>query len=134
MGRPRQVPPRPALTRDDVEAASYAGSGEHKVGRWWGGLPRAHLGPDGTASRPGRQDTTICHMTTEADRAQATDWVRAALAEGRYRFYEGDKTYPKHIWHRDASGAYWFGFCVNGISGSYKGWPVEEAEKREVFG
>ncbi len=134
MGRPRQTPPRRALTSDEIDAASYAGSGEHKVARWWGGLPKAHIGPDGTASRPGRQDTTVCRLTTEDDRDRATGWVRMALADGQYRFYEGDKIYPKHIWHRDTSGSYWFGFCINGVSGSYKGWPVEEAEKRGVFG
>ena len=131
MGRPRQTPPRPALTEDEIAAAFYVGSGEHKVSRWWGGLPLAHIGPDGTASRPGRQDTTICRLTTEDERKRTTCWIRIALAGRHYRFYDGD---PKHIWHRDDTGSYWFGFCINGIAGAYKGWPVEETEKRAVFG
>jgi len=85
------------------------------------------------ASRPKRQLTTTCPLLTADDQARATAWVQEALQRRQYRFYDGDKTYPKHVWRRDDGGQYWFGFCINGISGIYKGWPIDEAEKREVF-
>ncbi|WP_247033711.1 hypothetical protein [Neorhizobium sp. SHOUNA12A] len=49
------------------------------------------------------------------------------------RFFEGDKTYPKHIWYKDDLGQFWFGFAINQILGAYKGWPITEAEKSEAF-
>jgi hypothetical protein len=104
-----------------------------QVSRWWGGLPRARAGKDGLARRPKKQLTSICDLLADADRAQATEWVRQALRQERFRYYEGDQTYPKHIWHQDESGRYWFGFCINGIAGTYKGWPIDEAEKRATF-
>jgi len=63
----------------------------------------------------------------------AAAWVRAALAAGQSKFSDGDGTYPKHLWYRDDSGQYWFGFAVNATLGSYKGWPIDEEEKREKF-
>ena len=53
---------------------------------------------------------------------------------GQLRFYEGDKDFPKHIWYRDERGQLWFGFCVNGVLGQYKGWPMEEEDRVAVFG
>jgi len=103
------------------------------VKRWWGGLPRAWEGPGGKATRPKREHTNICRKVTEAERDEATSWVRAALAAGQVRFFEGDKTFPKHIWYRDDDGQFWFGFAVNQIAGTYKGWPIEESEKRAAF-
>lgn len=134
MPRPKQVPTRPPLTREEVEAASYVGSAEHKVTRWWGGLPKAWETADGTASRPKREHTTICRKVTEEDRAEASRWVRAALTAGQLRYSEGDKIYPKYIWYMDEHGQFWFGFAVNQIAGTYKGWPISEAEKRAAFG
>lgn len=133
MARPQQIPKRPPLKDEEIQAASYVGSGEHKVERWWDGLPMARVGPDGHATRPKKQNTTICPKVSEAERAIATAWVREALRRGRYRYFEGDKTYPKHIWHMDAEGQFWFGFAVNQEQGTYKGWPISEAEKREAF-
>lgn len=133
MARPRQIVPRTPLTKDEAEAASYVGSKEHKAARWWGGLPGAKIGSGGVARRPKKQLTTICPLLTGVDQARATGWVQEALKQQQYRFCDGDKTYPKHIWHRDKNGQFWFGFCMNGISGSYKGWPIDEAEKREAF-
>ena len=133
MSRPKQIAERARLTQDQIDAASYVGSAEHNVSRWWGGLPRARVGRDGVARRPKKQLTSICDLLAEADRIQATEWVRQALRQERFRFYEGDQTYPKHIWHQDESGRYWFGFCINGTTGTYKGWPIDEAEKRAIF-
>lgn len=91
------------------------------------------VGKDGKARRPKKQHTTICPRATAAERDEASEWVRLALSKGQFRFFEGDKTYPKHIWYKQMSGQYWFGFAINQIAGTYKGWPVEEAEKREKF-
>lgn len=122
------------MTEVEIRLASYVGSEEHKARRWWGGLPAAYAGPDGKAKRPKKQFTSICPLLRASDRNRATDWVREALMLGQLRFRDGDKTYPKHIWYRDDAGQHWFGFCINGIAGTYKGWPVSEAEKRETFG
>lgn len=131
--RPNQIPQRQPLTSVEIAQAKYVGSAEHKSQAWWGGLPRAYVKKDGTASRPKKQKTTICPLVSNADRERATEWVRQALKGGSVRFYEGDKDFPKHIWYEDSNGQYWFGFCVNGVSGEYKGWPIEREEKDEVF-
>jgi hypothetical protein len=133
MPRPRQLPPRADLTEADIQAAHYVGSAEHKTKRWWGGLPRAFIANDGLVHRPGKQLTTPCPRTTEEQREEASCWVRRALAAGQFRFYEGDGTYPKHLWYKDADGQFWFGFAVNQRLGSYKGWPIDEEEKRATF-
>jgi hypothetical protein len=132
--RPRQIPARELLSVAKIDAASYVGSGEHKQSRWWGGLPGAYVGEDGVARRPKKQLTTICHFTEEADRQRATKWVREAITAGQVRFYEGDKDFPKHIWYKDANGRLWFGCCVNGVQGQYKGWPIDEEERVAIFG
>jgi hypothetical protein len=133
MARPKQIARRNPLAEEEAAAASYVGSKEHKAARWWGGLPAAKIGSEGVVRRPKKQLTTVCPLLTATDQARATAWVQEALKRQQYRFYDGDKTYPKHIWHQDESGQFWFGFCVNGISGSYKGWPIDAAEKREAF-
>jgi hypothetical protein len=133
MPRPSQIPTRLPLTGDQVAAASYAGSPEHKVLRWWGGLPAAREDHLGRARRRKRQHTTICRKVTERERQIASGWVRAALAAGQYRFFEGDAVYPKHIWYVDGDGQFWFGFAINQIAGTYKGWPISAEEKREAF-
>lgn len=110
------------------------GSPEHKVSRYWGGLPGAWVGPTGQADRPRRQQTSICRKVTEQDRQTATRWVQAALAAGQFRYCDGDKLFPKHIWYCDSDRQFWFGFAVNQTAGTYKGWPITEAEKIETFG
>ncbi|MFC3229881.1 hypothetical protein ACFOGJ_21705 [Marinibaculum pumilum] len=129
--RPRQVPQREPLTTAQIEQAIYVGSPEHKKERWWGGLPEAYVGPDGDASRPGRQITSVCELTTEAERDEATNWVRTALRMGQFRYRDADKDFPAHIWYRDEAGQLWQGRCVNSVLGTYKGWPVDEAERSE---
>jgi hypothetical protein len=133
MTRPRQIPPRAELTEAEIRAARYVGSGEHKTKRWWGGLPGAFIGKDGLARRPGKQLTTPCLRTAEEQREEASGWVRQALAARQFRFYEGDGTYPKHLRYKDGDGQYWFGFAVNQLLGSDKGWPIDEEEKRATF-
>ena len=133
LKRPALLPDRPPLTVAEIGRARYVGSAEHKAVRWWNGLPGAFVGDEGEATRPGKQDTTICPLHTDADRDQATGWVRAALAAGRYKFATGDDLYPKWIWHQ-VDGQVWFGFCTNMGAGEYKGWPVSEEERRAKFG
>ena len=87
----------------------------------------------GQIGRRGKQTTTLCPLTTEEDRQRATDWVRFAIANGQYRFYQGDQAFPKKIWHR-ADGKIWCGIISNPGSGEYKGWPIGEKEWRQVFG
>lgn len=133
MPKPRQMPARRSLTDDQIAQASYVGSPEHKVKRYWGGLPQSWIGPDGKARRPKKQKTNICHRTLEAERIEASEWVRAALSARQLRYCDGDGIFPKHIWYRDANEQYWFGFAVNQTAGTYKGWPITEAEKIEAF-
>lgn len=118
--RPRQVPERAPLQPEKIATARYVGSPEHKAKKWWGGLPQGHVGPDGAARRPRRQHTTICPLTGAKDQARATQWLRSALSNGQFRYYEADKDFPKHVWYRDGE-QLWFGFCVNSVLGEYKG-------------
>lgn len=74
-------------------------------------------------------------MVTVEERDIATSWVKAAIEARQYRFREGDKDFPKHIWYRDvANSQVWFGYCLNGVLGEYKGWPIDEEERSEIFG
>lgn len=116
-----------ALPSADIErlavAAKYVGSREHKHGRWWGGQGRAP-GPGGGLRRPKKQLTTVCPLNTLEDQAKATRWIREAISAGRFLFVEGDKRFPKHVWHETADGRTWIGRCVNSEQGEYKGWPA----------
>jgi hypothetical protein len=132
--RPAQIPQRSTLDPNLIQIAAYVGSPEHKAQRWWGGLPAAYVDDDGEASRPGKQQTTICPLVTEDDRLRATEWVRAALESGQFRFYEGDKDFPRYIWYQDRGGQVWFGSCINSVQGQYKGWPIDEDERVAIFG
>jgi hypothetical protein len=133
MPRPRQIPPRTPLSKEQIEQANYVGSPEHKITRFWGGLPKGWIGADGEAKRPKRQKTSICHLKTEDERQKASMWVQAALNAGQLRYCDGDGAFPKHIWHCDDKGQFWFGFAINQVLGTYKGWPITEAEKIEAF-
>jgi hypothetical protein len=70
----------------------------------------------------------------EQDRDRATIWVQQALALGQFRYREADKDFPWHIWYQDPGGQLWMGQCVNSVLGEYKGWPIIEEQKIEVFG
>jgi hypothetical protein len=132
--RPGQLLIRTPLSPILIDRATYVGSAEHKQSRWWGGLPDAYVPPDGVATRPKKQTTTICPLTHEADRAVATNWVRAALKSNQLRFYEADQDFPMKIWYKQGNGQLWFGRCVNSVLGQYKGWPINEEDKIAVFG
>ena len=119
--------PPAADIKDLAQSAEYVGSPEHKFGHWWGGQGSAPA-PDGRLKRPKKQLTTACPLHTNEDQAQATGWIRKALSAGRFLFVEGDKRFPKHVWHEDADGGRWIGRCVNSVQGEYKGWPAEPEE------
>jgi hypothetical protein len=128
--KPSQVPVRPILDhagqRVLAKRASYVGSREHKISRWWGGLPGIRVARTGQVmGRPHKQKTTICNIVDEpAGKCRATAWVKAAIRSGRYRFLEGDGEFPKHVWYRVA-GQSWCGYCINTAAGEYKGWPLD---------
>ena len=108
-----------------ASGARYEGSRQHKDRRWWGGLPAA-------GARGGRL-TTICPLTTVAEQRKATMWVQRAIGAGQYKFVRGDQNFPRHVWYREPSGQVWYGRCFNPASGEYKGWPISEEERREIF-
>ena len=137
LKRPSQQPQRGPRTDAERRAlaarALYVGSKEHKDKHWWGGLPGARYGKDGEAHRPKRQRTTICPLVTPEEQEKATAWIRAAIQNQQCTFLEGDQDFPKHVWY-EAEGGGWFGYCINSVAGHYKGWPLEEEERREIFG
>ncbi len=138
MKRPKQEPaPKTPSTRDLAglaKRARYVGSPEHKVVRWWGGLPEIKTGQDGRAlPRAKKQRTTICPLVDDADRERATEWVREAIKAGQVEFLEGGGDFPRYVWY-EADGRGWEGRCVNAGTGDYKGWPMEEDELRARFG
>ncbi len=136
MQRPAQKRVREGLSVAERRAlasrARYVGSPEHKLGRWWGGLPGARQLPGGRVGRRGRQTTTVCPLNTEEDRTLATEWLRKAIVAGQYRFVEAGQDFPRRVWF-EARGRVWCGFCVNPAAGDYKGWPIDEAERRAIF-
>jgi hypothetical protein len=133
--RPRQIPIRPALSEEKIKSASYVGSAEHKAKRWWGGLPLGYVNQSGRATRPKKQQTTICPFTTEAERLMATRWVHHALRAGQVKYYESDRDFPARIWYRDdETNMVWIGYCLNNVMGHYKGWPADESERIAIFG
>ena len=136
MRRPAPKSERKKLTaeqrRELAADASYVGSGEHKASGWWGGLPASKQLPGGKVGRRKKQITTVCPLTTEQDRHRATEWVRGAITAGQYKFFPADKRFPKKVWFK-ADGQIWYGFCTNSELGQYKGWPIDEEERSEIF-
>jgi hypothetical protein len=137
--RPNQIPIRPVLDHAGrrllARRATYVGSKEHKIIRWWGGLPGVRMDrrTGQVIGRPHKQKTTICHVVdAPSGKRRATAWVKAAIRSGRYRFLEGDGEFPKHVWYRVAGQA-WFGYCLNTAVGEYKGWPLENDDTDAKF-
>ena len=121
--------------REELAAkAEYTGSPEHKVERYWGGLPEARQLKGGRTGRPDKEVTTECHLTSLRDRVRATYWVREAIRAGQYKYFEGNRTgFPNRVWYQ-ADGTIWVGYCINRASGEYKGWPIDEHERDKIFG
>lgn len=113
-------------------SACYEGSEEHKLQRWWGGLPAARHRRDGTVQRTKKQQTTICGLVTEEERDRATTWVQKALRLGNFKHVEGRSTFPKRIYYKDDDNKCWEGRVINPQQGSYKGWPVSQREYDEI--
>ncbi len=136
MRRPNQIriPLRtPAELAVLAERAVYAGSAEHKLVRWWGGLPMGRQLPGGGVGRPGKETTTICPLAKKSDQVRATGWVKAAIRDGQCRFHESDRNFPKKVWY-EAEGKIWMGLLVNDGLGEYKGWPICREYRDGVFG
>ena len=106
-----------------AQEAKYVGSPEHKIGRWWGGQGNPP-GPSGMLKRPKKQNTTVCPLHTQEDKAKATNWIQQAISDGCFVFEEGDRRFPKHVWRGDADRGGWVGRCINSEQGEYKGWPA----------
>ena len=127
----RQVVEIPDNLAALAERCEYVGSEEHKDQRSWLGLPRPRRRP--------RNVATICPLVTEKDRQQATRWVRNAILERNFDRTDWRNGFPRKIWYRDDCGQVWYGFLTNQGAGAnpvghYKGWPIEEDERREIFG
>ena len=109
MRRPAQRPVRARLSIAERRAlaarARYVGSPEHKLGGWWGGLPKARQLQGGKVGRPGKQTTTVCPLTTNEDRAEATEWLRRAIVAGQYRFVEADQDFRSGRGSRRGAGS-----------------------------
>ena len=97
-----------------------------------GWLARGAATSRGRVGRRGKQTTTIFPLTSNEDRDRATEWLRRAIRAGQFRFVEADQDFPKKIWYHER-GQTWLGLCVNTKSGEYKGWPIDEEERRAVF-
>ena len=136
MRRPNQIR-IPARTSAELaalaERAVYVGSEEHKLVRWWGGLPMGRQLSGGRVGRPGKETTTICPLTKRSDQVRATEWVKAAIRSDQCGFYESDQSFPKKVWY-EAEGQFWMGLVVNPRLGEYKGWPISKEYRDEVFG
>ena len=129
MIRPKQITETRTLSPYDrdtlAERARYVGSYEHKMKRSWLGLPKA-------GSRTRKLKTTICELVKDEDKCKATMWVRSAIRSNQCKFVRGDKNFPKHVWY-ESGDQVWYGRCTNSVSGEYKGWPISEEERREIF-
>ena len=129
MTRPKRIAvTRPASPSEHdalAARASYLGSREHKAKRSWLGLP-------GAGARAKWLKTTVCQLTDPQDRSRATAWIQGAIRARQYKFVSGDKDFPKHVWF-EHNGRIWYGRCTNPVSGEYKGWPISEEERREIF-
>ena len=113
-------------------AARYIGSSEHKIERWWGGYPKAKQLPGGRVGRHGKQQTTVCHLTSKADQIRANRWLQQAIRQKHFAFFETDQRYPKKVWF-EASGKLWCGVCINTAAGEYKGWPSNDRRDHLEF-
>ena len=85
-----------------------------------------------TLRRRAGSSLEITSFTSSEDRDRATEWLRSAIWAGQHRFVEADPDFPKKVWCYE-DGQTWLGLCVNTKSGEYKGWPIDEEERRAIF-
>lgn len=136
MNRPNNPAPKPPNPASlPIDTACYKGSDEHKDKRWWGGLPASPTDAEGERYRVGKQDTTVCPLVSREDQERATEWVKSALHAGQVKYTDGNTQFPDKIWYKEqGTGQIWFGRCINVTQGHYKGWPISESERSEIFG
>lgn len=134
------VPRRaPEELRELAARCEYRGSVEHKDRRSWLGPPQPRRRKGKIDKDDHRQNATICPLAEDADRVRATRWLREAIRAGQFLATDWDGDFPRRVWYCDVRDRYWFGRLINRGAGSsprglYKGWPISEQEKREVFG
>jgi hypothetical protein len=128
--------PRPQSEHLDLKAlakrAEYTGSVEHKDRRSWLGLPRPRISKNPT------ENATICPMVSKSEREEATSWVRYAIENRQFLYGYFENGFPRSIWYRDVNGQHWQGRLTQCGAGDapiaeYKGWPISEGEKHEIF-
>jgi hypothetical protein len=120
-----------------AKRAVYTGSAEHKDRPSWLGAPHARRNP-GAGANDHRQNSTICPLVREEDKAQATEWVQQAIRHRHFDPTKWDGDFPRDIWHQDEHGVYWQGRLTqrgagDNPQGEYKGWPITEDEWNENF-
>lgn len=130
---PSRRPAIPADLEELSQRCEYVGSQVHKDKRSWLGLPRPHRSADP------EETATVCPLVSEDDRNTATQWCRIAIRNKQFDPVDWQNGFPRHIWHKDESGQYWKGFLTNSGAGDkpvaqYKGWPISEEGKNEIFG
>jgi hypothetical protein len=140
MKVPQQRPPMP--NKEALKAlasrAVYSGSVEHEEKKSWLGLPKPrHQNDDGSFGF--KQNATICPLVADAEKDQATSWIKAAITNQQFNPLIWDGEFPREVWHKDSGGQYWFGrLTQRGAGGDtkaeYKGWPVSQEEWVEIFG
>lgn len=113
--RVRVVAPPAGVNLESVAArAMYVGSPEHKDVPSFTGEPRP------------RADASICDRALTQQQAQLTNWLRAAIRNGRVsELFEGD--FPRYVWHRQDDVVY-EARLVNSAAGQYKGYPLNTDE------
>ena len=100
--------PRHQLTHNELRALAskvrYEGSGEHKVERWWGGLPEGRQMPGGGVGRPWKESTSICPLVDLSGKKRATKMLRKAIINRQFEFLERDRDFPSKVWYEDGEG------------------------------
>lgn len=104
----------------DLEAlsskVSYGGNAKHKKTPWWGGEPR----PDTRG--------TLCPNEFHDKQVPLTDWLRDAVRKGAIDHrYEGDGSFPKHVWYMHGSILY-EAKLDNSEKGTYHGYPLKDSK------
>jgi hypothetical protein len=115
-----------------AQRAEYTGSVEHKDRSSWLGLPRPRR------SKNPAENATICPLVTRSEKEKASSWVRYAIENEQFLLGYFENGFPRSLWFRDVNGQCWQGRLTQCGAGElpiaeYKGWPISEEEKREIF-
>ena len=60
-------------------------------------------------------------------------WVRNAIRANQLKFVPGDRAFPRRVWF-ESRDRIWYGRCTDPAAGEYKGWPICEEDRDEIFG